>query len=382
MKIAMIGQKGIAIGEGGVERHVEEIAKRLVQDGHEVTVYYRDTFIKVNMKEYKGIKLKQIKTFESKSLDAIVYSFKSTIDALIGKYDIYHYHALGPASLSFIPRLFGKKVVVTVHGLDWQRGKWGKFAKLYLKFGEFICGTFANKVIVVSDSLRKYFIKKYKKRNDSNTVYIPNGVNHTEKLDANLIKKYKLKKNGYLLFLARLVPEKGAHYLIKAYQKLNIEAELVIAGGSSFTDDYLEELHKIAKDNEKILFTGSVSGAILNELYSNCLFYILPSDLEGMPLSILEALSYGKYCLISDIEENKNVITLELLGTTFIKSNYDDLKNKITKVLDEKLYLGNDEKRKKYVEELYNWDNIENETLFVYDDLLRVAANENKTFNV
>lgn len=381
MKIAMIGQKGIAIGAGGVERHVEEIAKRLVQDGHEVTVYYRDTFIKVNMKEYKGIKLKQIKTFESKSLDAIVYSFKSTIDALIGNYDVYHYHALGPASLSFIPKLFGKKVVVTVHGLDWQRGKWGKFAKLYLKFGEFICGTFANKLIVVSDNLKKYFIKKYKKRNESNTVFIPNGVNHAEKLEAKLIKQYKLEKDSYILFLARLVPEKGAHYLIQAYQKLNIETKLVIAGGSSFTDNYLEELHNIAKKNENILFTGSVSGAILYELYSNCLFYILPSDLEGMPLSILEALSYGKYCLVSDIEENKNVITSELLGTTFIKSNDDDLKNKIKKVVDEKLYLGDEENRRRYVEELYNWDNIENETFLVYDELFKGADKENEIYN-
>jgi len=381
MKIAMIGQKGIAIGAGGVERHVEEIAKRMVQDGNEVTIYYRDTFIKVNMKEYKGIKLKQIKTFESKSLDAIVYTFKSTIDALIGNYDVYHYHALGPASLSFIPRIFGKKVVVTVHGLDWQRGKWGRFAKLYLKFGEFICGTFANKVIVVSNNLKSYFMKKYKNRNDNNTIFIPNGVNTAEILDAKIIKHYKLEKDSYILFLARLVPEKGVHYLIKAYQKLNIETKLVIAGGSSFTDDYLEELHKIAKGNEKVLFTGSVSGAILNELYSNCLFYILPSDLEGMPLSILEALSYGRYCLVSDIEENKNVITSEVLGTTFIKSNEEDLKDEINKILDEKLYLGNEEKRRKYVEELYNWDNIEDETLLVYYDLFKVTENQNKIAN-
>lgn len=370
MRIAMIGQKGIATGAGGVEKHVEEISKRLVEEGNEVTVYYRNTFISEKVDSYKGIKLKQVKTVESKSLDAIIYTLRATLDALSGKYDVYHYHALGPASLSFIPRLLGKKVVVTVHGLDWQRAKWGKLAKFYLKFGEFIAGTLANQVISVSDGLRSYFIEKYKKRNKENTTYIPNGVCIESKLAPNLIKQYGVNGQDYILFLARLVPEKGAHYLVEAYKQLDTNVKLIIAGGSSFTDDYFDKLKSISKDNENIIYTGNVSGDLLKELYSNCLFYILPSDIEGMPLSLLEALSYGKYCLTSDIPENTAVIKSDILGNKFSKSNVDDLKGKLSLILEEKLYYGNDEFRTKYIADNYNWDDIMIKTVEQYKKVL------------
>lgn len=371
MRIAMIGQKGIATGAGGVEKHVEEIAKRLVEQGNEVTVYYRNTFISEKMDSYKGIKLKQVKTVESKSLDAIVYTLRATLDAITGKYDIYHYHALGPASLSFIPKLLGKKVVVTIHGLDWQRAKWGKLAKFYLKFGEFIAGTLADQVISVSDGLKTYFIKKYKKRKDKNTVFIPNGVCIEDNLKPELIKEYGINGQDYILFLARLVPEKGVHYLINAYKQLNTNFKLVIAGGSSFTDNYFDELQNISKDNENIIYTGNVSGNLLRELYSNCLFYVLPSDIEGMPLSLLEALSYGKYCLTSDIPENTAVIKEDFLGKKFIKSNVDDLRNKLSLILDEKLYEGNEDKRRDYIFNNYDWNDITDKTMNVYKKMYK-----------
>ena len=369
MKIAMIGQKGIATGAGGVEKHVEEIAKRLVEQGNQVTVYYRNTFISEDLDFYKGIKLKKINTVESKSLDAIVYTLKATIDAIMEGYDVYHYHALGPASLSFIPKLIGKKVIVTVHGLDWQRAKWGKLAKFYLKFGEFIAGTLANQVISVSEGVRLYFIEKYKKRNEKNTTFIPNGVNIEEELKANLIKDYGLKGKDYILFLARLVPEKGVHYLVEAYKKLDTKVKLVIAGGSSFTDDYYSYLQSISNENENIIYTGNVKGNLLKELYSNCLFYVLPSDIEGMPLSLLEALSYGRYCLISDINENKDVIKNEVLGSSFKKSDIDDLAYKLKSILNNKLYVGNNEERKKYIAKNYNWDSITKDTIDRYNEL-------------
>ena len=369
MKIAMIGQKGIATGAGGVEKHVEEIAKRLVEQGNQVTVYYRNTFISEDLDFYKGIKLKKINTVESKSLDAIVYTLKATIDAIMEGYDVYHYHALGPASLSFIPKLIGKKVIVTVHGLDWQRAKWGKLAKFYLKFGEFIAGTLANQVISVSEGVRLYFIEKYKKRNEKNTTFIPNGVNIEEEVKANLIKDYGLKGKDYILFLARLVPEKGVHYLVEAYKKLDTKVKLVIAGGSSFTDDYYSYLQSISNENENIIYTGNVKGNLLKELYSNCLFYVLPSDIEGMPLSLLEALSYGRYCLISDINENKDVIKNEVLGSSFKKSDIDDLAYKLKSILNNKLYVGNNEERKKYIAKNYNWDSITKDTIDRYNEL-------------
>ncbi|OOM79447.1 glycosyltransferase family 4 protein [Clostridium sp. BL-8] len=376
----MIGQKGIATSAGGVEKHVEEISMRLVKEGHQVTVYYRDTFMKKNMKEYKGIRLIKIKTFKFKSLDAIVYTLKATANALYNNYEVYHYHALGPASLSFIPKLFQKKVIVTVHGLDWKRDKWGKFGKAYLKFGEFIVGNFSDRVICVSDNIRKYLVCKYKKRDDLNTIFIPNGVNIEEGIGASLIKRYKLKENDYILFLARLVPEKGAHYLIQSYNQLNIDVKLVIAGGDSFTKKYMKYLRSLSRGNDNIIFTGNVSGQLLNELYTNCLFYVLPSDIEGMPLSLLEALSYGKYCVTSDIDENKSVINYDILGTTFIKGNVDSLKNKILLTLSSDSYKKNSEERKKYIKERYNWNESTYSTEAVYNSLFskteKIKCNE------
>lgn len=380
MRIAMIGQKGIATSAGGVEKHVEEISMRLVKEGHQVTVYYRDTFMKKNMKEYKGIRLIKIKTFKLKSLDAIVYTLKATANALYNNYEVYHYHALGPASLSFIPKLFQKKVIVTVHGLDWKRDKWGKFGKAYLKFGEFIVGNFSDRVICVSDNIRKYLVCKYKKRDDLNTIFIPNGVNIEQGIGASLIKRYKLRGNDYILFLARLVPEKGAHYLIQSYNQLNIDVKLVIAGGDSFTKKYMKYLRSLSRGNDNIIFTGNVSGQLLNELYTNCLFYVLPSDIEGMPLSLLEALSYGKYCVTSDIDENRSVINCDILGTTFIKGNVDSLKNKILLTLSSDSYKKNSKERKKYIKERYNWNESTYSTEAVYNSLFskteKIKCNE------
>lgn len=367
MKIAMIGQKGIAIGAGGVERHVEEISSRLVEKGNDVTVYYRSTAIKDDIKEYKGIKLKRIITVRAKSLDAIVYSLKATISALIEGFDIYHYHALGPASVSIIPKLLGKKVVVTVHGLDWQRDKWGNLAKLYLKFGEFISGKFSDKLISVSDSVASYMSEKYK-RNKNDVSFIPNGVNVFTKIKPNLIKKYGLEEDKYILFLARLVPEKGVHYLIEAFNDLNTDIKLVIAGGSSFTDGYVSRLHDMAKGNERVVFTGNVQGQMLKELYSNCLFYVLPSDIEGMPLTLLEALSYGKFAVVSDIKENTHIIK-DRYGVKFKKGDIRDLRMKLDYALRHiKEYKDKEEEIIKNITSNYNWNAVTDKVLQVYEE--------------
>src|SRR5690554_2989867 len=268
MKIAMIGQKGVPALSGGVERHVEEIAKRLVKSGHEVTVYNRSTYTGFRENSYEGINIKNIKTLENKNLEAIVYTFKATVNALFKGFDIIHYHALGPTSLSFIPRIFRKNIVVTIHGLDWQRDKWGKLAKTYLKLGELCASRFPQRIISVSKNLQNYFIDKYQKSPDE-VVFIPNGVNIKPPVEALEIKKIGLEKNNYILFLARIVPEKGAHYLIEAYNKLKTTKKLVVAGGTSYTDDYMKKLKSMAKKNKNIIFTGNVQGRILDELYSN-----------------------------------------------------------------------------------------------------------------
>lgn len=363
MKIAMIGQKGIPATSGGIERHVEELGKRLVQRGHEITVYCRPYYTDPALNEFSGITLNHKKSINSKHLDAITHTFISSFDSLISNYDIVHYHAIGPATLSFIPKIAGKHVVVTVHGLDWQREKWGKFAKLYLKLGEKASAIFPNRTIVVSQVLKEY----YKRQHGIESVAIPNGVDIPEPLPPQIIKKWGLEKRNYVLFLARLVPEKGCHHLLKAWRKVRSDKYLVIAGGASHSDDYVSRLHKEASDN--VIFTGHVQGQTLIELFSNAYLYILPSEIEGLPISLLEAMSYSLPCLISDIPEN--VEALGDTGFTFENKNVDDLVIKLQALLNtmETTFRAS-QKAFKRVSSIYNWNKVVDLTERVYKELV------------
>lgn len=365
MKIAMIGHKRIPSREGGVEIVVEELATRLVKKGHKVDVYNRRgknvqdknaDKEKNKLKEYKGIKLITIPTINKKGIDALLYSFFATIKALFRRYDVIHYHAEGPCAMLWIPHLFGIKTVATIHGLDWQRSKWGGLATRYIKFGEKIAARYADEIIVLSKNVQKYFKDTYNRE----TTFIPNGVNKPEIKKANIIKqKWGLEKDNYILFLARIVPEKGLHYLIEAYKQIDTDKKLVIAGGASHTNDYLEKIKDMAKNDDRIIMTGFVQGQELEELYSNCYLYCLPSDVEGMPISLLEAMSYGCDSLVSNIEENTQV-TGEY-ATTFKKGNVIDLKEKIENILNKNENLDK-EKVANYVVEKFNWDVVVKKT--------------------
>ena len=366
MKIAMIGQKGIPAVSGGVERHVEEISRRLVSLGHEVTVYYRGYYAEISEEMYHGVKLKYIPTVKSKNLDAITHTFLCSIDSIFKDYDIVHYHAIGPATLSFIPRLTGKKVFVTVHGLDWMRAKWGKLAKAYLKAGERCACMFPHETIVVSRTLQDYYKEKYNR----NVHFIPNGVVPSQFEKAGEIKKWGLGENNYILFLARLTPEKGCHHLIKAYKELKTDKKLVIAGGSSNTNGYVSEL--ISHRSENIIFTGHVQGKVIRELYSNALLYVLPSEIEGLPISLLEAMSYGNVCLVSDIPENIEVIKKdEMYGYLFKNGDYKDLSKQMYKILSniESLKTISLKVRDEIINN-YDWDSITYQTLSFYEKIL------------
>jgi glycosyltransferase involved in cell wall biosynthesis len=353
MKVAMIGQKGIPSRAGGVEIHVEEIAKRMIKDGYQVTVYCRKTYCEERMYIHEGVILKYIPTINTKSLDAIIYTFLATMHALISGVKVFHYHALGPSTLAFIPKLFGKKVICTVHGLDWKREKWGKLAKNYLKFGEYVTAKVPDETIVVGKPLVDYYKDKYNR----DVTYIPNGVDIPEIREAQIItKKYNLKKDDYILFLARLVPEKGAHYLIEAFKYLKTDKKLVIAGGSSHSNDYVKKLKKMG-EHENIIFTGFITGRELEELYSNAYIYVLPSEIEGLPISLLEAMSYSNCCLVSNIPENDTV--LKEYGYSFKNKNVNDLKKTIEYLLNNN---GEVLKIKKisqnYIKKKYNWEYI------------------------
>ena len=369
MKIAMIGHKRIPSREGGVEIVVEELSTRLAQKGHKVEVYNRKgknvqdkNADKQNskLKEYKGVKIITIPTINKKGIDALIYSFFASIKASLKKYDVIHYHAEGSCAMLWIPHLIRKRIVVTIHGLDWKRSKWGGFATKYIKFGEKMAAKYADEIIVLSENVKKYFKETYNRE----TNFIPNGVNKPEIKEAKAIKeKWNLEKDSYILFLARIVPEKGLHYLMDAFKQINTDKKLVIAGGASHTNDYLEEIKQKAKDDDRIIMTGFVQGEELDELFSNCFLYCLPSDIEGMPISLLEAMSYGKNCLISNIEENSQVT--ENFATYFEKSNVEDLKNKLQDCLHTKNRFPEYE-ISDFILNKYNWNDVVEKTEELY----------------
>lgn len=367
----MLGHKRIPSREGGIEIVVEELATRMVTLGHKVTCYNRSghhvsgkDFDGGKRKAYKGVRLKSVLTLDKKGLAAMTASVSGAICAAFGKYDVVHFHAEGPCAMLWLPKLFGKRCVATVHGLDHQRAKWGKLASTYIMMGEKCAVKFADEIIVLSKGVQDYFKETYGRE----TKFIPNGVNRPVIRKPELIKeKFGLEKDDYILFLGRLVPEKGIAYLIEVFKKVNTDKKLVIAGGSSDTDEFASQLKEMAQDDDRIIFTGFVQGQLLDELYSNAYIYSLPSDLEGMPLSLLEAMSYGNCCLVSDIDECASVV--EDKAIVFKKSDVADLQSKLQKACDdvEQVQKYKDEAAD-YICEKYNWDDVVKRTLELYRD--------------
>ncbi|MGN0145016.1 MAG: glycosyltransferase family 4 protein [Clostridium sp.] len=373
MRIAMIGHRRIPSREGGVEIVVNELSKRLVNLGVEVDAYNRkshhncgknfDKYVKNNCyKTYEGVNIIWISTVQGKHLEAFLYSFLATCKAIFRKYDYIHYHAEGPSVMLLIPHILGIKTVATIHGLDCKRKKWSKMASMYLKLGECIAAKYADEVIVLSKNIQKYFQETYNRT----THFIANGVTKPEiKGDSIIRKKYNLKKDGYIAFIARLVPEKGLHYLIEAYKKLDTDKKLVISGGSSNSNDYKNQVVEMAGDDERILFTDFIQGEELEEIYSNAYIYVLPSDVEGMAISLLEAMSYGNCCLVSDIPENMEVV--EDKAVSFKKGNVDDLREKLEFLLNNEEYVKRYKSlSREYICRKYNWDATTAKTLEVY----------------
>ena len=365
-RIAFLGMKHCpAFGQGGIEVVVEELSTRMVQLGCKVTCFNRNGKNEKNkkLKEYKGIKLVSVPTIDMRGAAAASASLTAAVRAAFGKFDVVHCHAEGPCAMMWLPKLFGKRCVATVHGLDHQRSKWGRLASKYILFGEKCAVKFADEIIVLSKGVQDYFMDTYGRE----TVYIPNGVNRPVVREADQIQqKFGLKKDDYILYLARLVPEKGLHYLIEAFKQVKTDKKLVIAGGSSDTDPYVNQLKEMAKDDKRIVFTGFVRGELLDELYSNAYIYTLPSDLEGMPLSLLEAMSYGNCCLVSDIAECTEVV--EHKAVIFRKSDISDLREKLQELCDNASMA---EKYKSqsadFIFSKCSWDEAVEKTLKLYD---------------
>ena len=359
MKILFIGAKKFPNSrEGGIDIVVEKLALKMAELGHDVTVLVRKRKNQIVPKEYKGVKIVQIFTINKKATDALVYSYFATKYARKHKFDVVHYHAEGNTFFINKTKNIDAKVITTIHGIDWKRAKFkGLGTKILLKSERKIV-KYSDKVITLCKNDSDYFKDAY----NLATNIIPNGFDAKVKvLQPNLIKeKFNLDKNSYVLFLARIVPEKGLHYLISAFNQLDKrrEIKLVVAGGNSHSVNYYNEMVELAKTNSNILFTGFVSGDMLSELYSNALFYVLPSDIEGMPLSLLEALSFKKVCLCSDINELKNVNSKNCYY--FKQGDVANLKEKL-----ESLIVNTPE----FIEEnaFLSWDDVTLETLEIYE---------------
>ena len=364
MKIAMIGHKRIPGREGGIEVVVEELTTRMVEKGNEVVAYNRHKKGFKCPKEYKGVQIIDIPTIERKNTDAVVYSFIATIRALFGKYDVIHYHAIGPSFFLIIPHILGKKTVVTVHGLNYKTPKWKGFGAKFIQLGEQIAAKYADEIIVLSKEQKEYFQKKYNRE----TNYIPNGLAEQPRDKAvEITKKYGLNKKEYILYLSRVVPGKGLEYLMDAYKQIDCELPLVIAGGTEYVTEYREMIEKKAKEDDRVKLIGFVEGKVLRELYSNARLFVFPSEAEGMPMSLLEAMSYNCSCLVSDIPENKEV------GKTYVQyfesKNTESLKQKLIESLKNDEFGKND--LKKYIRENYSWDFVVDQTLQLYSKIIR-----------
>lgn len=369
LNICMLGHKRIPSREGGVEIVVEELAARMVAAGHQVTCLNRAgkhvsgrEFGTEIREEYRGVRIRRVLTLDKKGLAAVTASVTGALAAAFGNYDVVHFHGEGPCAMLWLPKLFGKRCIATIHGLDHRRAKWGKLAKAYILLGEKCAVKYADEIIVLSRGVQQYFQDTYGRE----TVVIPNGVSKPEMREAKEIaERFGLSENGYLLYLGRLVPEKGITYLIDGFKKVKTDKKLVIAGGSSDTKGYADALKDRAEGDDRILFTGFVQGRVLEELYSNAYAYVLPSDLEGMPLSLLEAMSYGNCCITSDIEECASV--MGNCGITFPKGDWNALAQTLQYLCDdETAAAGYKQRAADYITGKYHWNDVTERTLELY----------------
>jgi glycosyltransferase involved in cell wall biosynthesis len=320
LRVAFIGGRGVVSKYSGIETYYEEVGARLAKMGHEVTVYCRNHFTPP-LEEFLGMRVVRLPTIRSKHLETAVHTALSTAHAMTQNYDIVHYHTLGPALFSGFPRWFGKKTIVTVQGLDWQRRKWGRLASLVLRLGERASVRLPNRTMVVSKTLRQ----RYGREHGVATSYIPNGGALRETREPRKIFEWGLEPGKYILFLGRFSPEKGCHLLVDAYEQLTTDVKLVMAGASSYCDDYSRELRTHASDRIKIL--DWVSGEALDELLTNAMLFVLPSDMEGLSLALLEAMGAGLCVVASDVPENREVVMDA--GYTFRPGDADDLADRL-----------------------------------------------------
>lgn len=362
LRVAFIGGRGVISKYSGIETYYEEVGRRLAAMGHEVTIYCRNYFTP-DRPTYHGMRLVRLPTIRSKHLETLVHTLLSTGHALTQRYDIVHYHALGSALFSSLPRLFGKKTIVTVQGLDWQRKKWGRIASAVLWLGERASAYLPNGTMVVSKALQQ----RYRELHHIRGVYVPNGGVLRERREPNAILNWGLKPNNYVLFLGRFSPEKGCHLLVEAFEQIKTDAQLVMAGASSYCDDYSRQLRSHV--NERIRILDWVSGETLDELLTNAMIFVLPSDLEGLSLALLDAMGAGLCVLTSNVPENREVV--DGAGLTFQRGSVKDLSEQLRFLIENPAVrdaAGKAARRR--VEDQYQWQKVTEDIEKAYFQLM------------
>jgi glycosyltransferase involved in cell wall biosynthesis len=371
LKVAFIGGRGVVSKYSGIETYYEEVGKRLVELGHDVTIYCRSYFTPP-LETYLGMRLLRLPTVRTKHLDTLIHTFLSTVHACFSDYDIVHYHALGPALFSFFPRLTGKKTIATVQGLDWQRKKWGRTASRVLRLGEKAAISFPNATMVVSRVLADY----YRSRHGGHQIYIPNGTLIRTPGSVRYLPEWQLEPGNYILFLGRFSPEKNCDLLIRAYERLTTDVKLVLAGGSSYSDAYTRELQSHASDSIRLL--NWVSGERLQELLSNAMLFVLPSDMEGLSLALLDAMGAGLCVVTSNVPENRELV--QGVGYTFSPGNEFALSELLRRLIaDPSLRETSGRAAQERIRQQYLWPDISRRIEQEYFRILGQSAASDET---
>ncbi len=379
MKIAVIGAKGLPAKQGGIEHYCQELYERVVAEGHEVDLFARSSYTQTPWfacENIKGVKVITLPSIPLKGVDALTNSAMGAIASCLGSYDVVHFHALGPSLFSWLPKIKGATtVVVTCHGLDWQRSKWGALSSQLIYWGEKIAVSYADEIVVVSEELQKYFQTTY----GISAAYIPTApaTYAASNAQSSYLQTQRLIPQNYILFLGRLVPEKRPELLIKAYLSLPSPAwKLVIAGGACHTEKYTQKLVSLTEGNPNVVFTGELKGEKLAEVMRGAGLFVLPSDLEGLPLVMLEAMREGIPVLASDIPAHRQLIGPgEERGLLFSVGNLPSCVEKLVYALENAERIrAIAQNARDYIQTHYNWKNITYEKLKLYDKVITSTA--------
>ncbi len=366
MNIIFLGTRGFPNVQGGVEKHCENLAVRLAAMGCRVTVFTRRPYVDRSLKEYMGVRLVDLPAVRRKNLEALLHTFLGVFKCLKYKPDILHMHGIGPGLLIPLAKLFGISVVLTTHGSNYMHEKWNRAQKVFLRLCEYISIRFADRIIAVSEDISRDIRKRYGRE----AQYIPNGVQAVECVEpGNTLGKYHLEAGRYILAVGRIVPEKGFHDLVEAFRSVSAEGwKLVIAGGADHTGRYSGELFKRMEQDERIVYTGFLSENPLRELYAGAGLYVLPSSYEGMPISLLEAICSGLYCIVSDIAANRSIGLPE--EHYFKAGDCRELAGHINRAIIENKNVRMTRQQINELLEEYDWSRIAERTLKVYCGVL------------